>query len=150
MNRLHQCANPSCCCAETPIQIIEMLAERVRAAMGTIDLAQMAQLLAPDARWGAPDQDVPSCRSAKEILSWYEIARENGVRANITEVDVIGEHIVVGLKIVATKDGASKSRNSTRWQVLSVDDGRIAEIRGYETRGDANAFATSGVSHWKP
>jgi hypothetical protein len=118
-------------------------------AMETIDLAEMAELLAPDARWGAPEQVVPTCRNAKEILSWYEIARENGVRADVTEVGVIGEHIVVGLKVIAAKSGASKSRNTTRWQVLSVEDGRIGEIRGYETRGDATTFATSGVSHWR-
>jgi hypothetical protein len=149
MNRLQQCAHPSCCCAATPIQVIETLAARVRVAMETIDLTEMAELLAPDARWGAPERDVPTCRSAKEILSWYEIARENGVRASVTEVDVIGEHIVVGLRIIAPKDAASPSRISARWQVLSVEDGRIGEIRGYETRRDATAFATSGVSRWK-
>lgn len=146
---MRQCANPSCCCAETPIQDIEMLAARVRVAMETIDLTEMAELLAPDARWGAPEQDVPTCRSAKEILSWYEVARDNGVRADVTEVGVIGEHIVVGLKIIAAKAGVSKSRNGTRWQVLSVEGGRIGEIRGYESRDDAATFATSGVSHWK-
>jgi hypothetical protein len=31
---------------------------------------------------------------------------------------------------------------------MSVHDGRITEIRGYETKGEATAFATSGVSNW--
>jgi ketosteroid isomerase-like protein len=126
---------------------MESLAQRVRYAMEAIDLATMEELLAPDARWGAPEQEVPTCRDAKEILSWYELAQANGVSADITEVAVIGENIVVGLKIHANP--RTKSKVNTRWQVLSVRDGRIAEIRGYETRGDATSFATSGVSHWK-
>jgi ketosteroid isomerase-like protein len=126
---------------------MEMLAARVRHAMEAIDLDEMAQLLAPTARWGAPEQDVPTCRNAVEILSWYEMARENGVRADITEVVVIGDAIVVGLKIIANRDGP-QSKDNTRWQVLSVADGRIAEIRGYEKRREATAFATSGVSTW--
>ena len=121
---------------------------RVRYAMESIDLDVMSELLAPNARWGAPEQDVPTCRSATEILAWYELARVNGARADITEMVVVGENIVVGLKIIANKDRGPKSKNATRWQVLSVRDGRIAEIRGYERRSDAAAFAASGVSRW--
>jgi hypothetical protein len=32
--------------------------------------------------------------------------------------------------------------------VASVEDRRIAEIRGYENRRDAVTFATSGVTKW--
>jgi len=126
-----------------------MLAERVRATMEAGDLVAMAELLAPDARWGAPEQDVPTCRSATEVLAWYAMARENGVRAHVFEVGVVGERIVVGLRIIADGAVASGSPDATRWQVLSVEDGRIGEIRGYDTRDDATAFATTGVSHWR-
>jgi hypothetical protein len=77
------------------------------------------------------------------------MARENGVRAEITDVVVIGENLVVGLKILADKERKPRSKNVARWQVLSVEDGRITEIRGYETRGDATAYARSGVLNWK-
>jgi hypothetical protein len=124
------------------------LATRVRVAMETIDLASMSEMLAPNAKWGAPEQEVPTCQNAQEILSWYDLARANGVRADIKEVVVNGEHIVVGLKVLANKEIDPKAKNRTRWQVMSVHDGRIAEIRGYETKGEATAFATSGVSNW--
>jgi hypothetical protein len=120
----------------------------VRHALETIDLTAMNELLAPNARWGAPEQDVPTCRNAREILSWYEMARDNGVRADVTEVVVIGENLVVGLKILANPDVSAKDKVRTRWQVLSVCDGRIVEIRGYERRGEATAFAATGVSRW--
>ncbi len=89
----------------------------------TVDLVAMGALLAPDARWGAPEQDVPTCRNAQQILSWYEMARDNGVRADVTEVTVVGERLVVGLKILACRRTTSK--DNVRWQVLCVDDGLI-------------------------
>jgi ketosteroid isomerase-like protein len=143
---LAKCTDSTCCCATTPIQTMESLAAHVREAMEAVDLEVMRELLAPDARWGAPEQDVPTCRNASEILSWYELARANGVRAEITEVVVVNNTILIGLKILATSQTSAKV--NTRWQVLSVDDGRIAEIRGYERRGEAMTFATSGVSQW--
>ena len=124
------------------------LADEVRHAMETVDLVAMEALLAPDARWGAPEQAVPTCRNAQQILSWYEMARENGVRADITEIVIEGHKIVIGLKILNAK-APPNAPNDVRWQVLSVDAGLISEIRGYETRHEATEFATSGVSHWK-
>ena len=143
---LAKCTDPTCCCVETPIQTMESLAAHVRYAMEAVDLDVMRELLAPNARWGAPEQDVPTCRNATEILAWYELARENGVRAEITEVKVVKDTIVVGLKILP--NAHTKAKGNTRWQVLSVHDGRIAEIRGYERRGEAMTFANSGVSQW--
>lgn len=131
------------------MQTMEVLAARVRHAMETADLHEMGELLAPDARWGAPEQTVPTCRNALQILSWFEMARENGVRADITEVTIIDNNIVVGLKIFSNSDAKSNSNDRERWQVMSVEDGRIGEIRGYDKCHDATAYATSGVSHWK-
>jgi hypothetical protein len=128
---------------------MEVLAERVRTAMESADLVAMEALLAPDARWGAPEQRVPTCRNAKQILSWYEMARETGVRADVTEVTIVGERIVVGLKILPSPTEQSNPGDAVRWQVLSTEDGLVAEIRGYETRDEATTFATSGVSRWK-
>jgi hypothetical protein len=128
---------------------MEGIASRVRFAMETVDLQRMSELLAPDARWGAPEQEVPTCRNAQQILSWYEMARDNGVRADITDVVIIGNHIVIGLKVLNGPNDKTRSRNVVRWQVLSVENDLVIEIRGYETRGNATAFAQSGVSTWK-
>lgn len=144
---LDTCTDPECCCAGLPIRTIDTLADEVRHAMETVDLAAMAALLAPDARWGAPEQEVPTCRNAQQILSWYEMARDNGVRADITEIVIEGNNIVVGLNVLNAKD-PSKPPNNARWQVLSVDGGLVSEIRGYETRDEAMEYAMSGVSHW--
>jgi hypothetical protein len=127
---------------------MEMLATDIRHAMATVDLQTMSELLATDAKWGAPDQEVPTCSNALQVLSWYEMARDNGVRANVIETVVIGDNIVVGLNVVSKSDDASISREHHRWQVLSVKGGLVGEIRGYEERREAIDFATSGVSRW--
>lgn len=146
---VQQCDATDCCCKDLPHQTMETLVVEIRQAMETADLEVMGELLAPDARWGAPEQDVPTCRNAKQILAWYEIARDNGLRAEVMDTVIIAHNIVVGFKVLATRDGTSPSGDALRWQVLSVTDGQVAEIRGYETRRDATEFATTGVSHWR-
>jgi ketosteroid isomerase-like protein len=131
------------------MQTMEMLVTDIREAMESADLDAMGELLTPDARWGAPEQDVPTCQNAKQILSWYEMARDNGMRADVIETVIIANHVVVGFKILAAREGTPTSGDSMRWQVLSVRDGRVAEIRGYATRREAAEFATTGVSNWR-
>ncbi len=147
--RLRACDNAQCCCAGLPMQTMDMLASQVRHALETADLTVMGELLAPDARWGAPEQKVPTCRNAKQILKWYEAGKNNGVRADVTEMVIIDTNIVVGLQMRASPDVPSNPDDDVRWQVLSVEDGRVAEIRGYETRDEATEFASSGVSNWR-
>lgn len=146
---MQSCDATDCCCAELPRQTMETLVTDIRQAMESADLKVMGELLAPDARWGAPEQEVPTCRNAKQVLAWYEIARDNGLRAEVMETVIIAHNIVVGFKILVTRDGTASSGDALRWQVLSVRDGQVAEIRGYETRREATEFATSGVSHWR-
>jgi ketosteroid isomerase-like protein len=127
---------------------METLVVEIRRAMETADLEVMGELLAPDARWGAPEQDVPTCHNAQQVLAWYEIARDNGLRAEVMDTVIIAHNIVVGFKILATREATAPTGDALRWQVLSVRGGQVAEIRGYETRREATEFATSGVSHW--
>jgi len=145
---LEKCTNPECCCVGLPVRTIDTLTDEVRHAVETVDLVAIAALLAPDARWGVPGQKVPTCRNSQQILSWYEMARDNGARADITEIVIEGNNIVVALKVLNAK-APSKAPNSERWQVLSVDGGLVAEIRGYETRHEALEYAKSGVSQWR-
>lgn len=147
--RLRACANDHCCGAELPMQTMDTLATQVRHALESADLTVMGELLAADARWGAPEQKVPTCRNSQQILKWYEAGKNKGVRADVTEMLIIDTNIVVGLQMRASPEVPSNNADDVRWQVLSVEDGRIAEIRGYETRREATEFATTGVSNWR-
>jgi ketosteroid isomerase-like protein len=124
------------------------LAELVRAAIESPDLAAYGDLLDPDVRWGAPDDPTPSCRNRGQVLAWYARGREAGVRAPDPVVTVAGDKLLVGLTVTAGVEGgavgAVEGGAVERWQVLTLSGGRIADIRAYDDRDEAAARA--GVS----
>jgi ketosteroid isomerase-like protein len=57
---------------------------------------------------------------------------------------VSGDKILVGLAVTGTRDGTRTGRGTgetSRWQVLTVRDGRIAAIEGFDDRDEAAAWA---------
>jgi ketosteroid isomerase-like protein len=140
--RLEACPDRSCCCRGLAFQTVERLGELVTSAMASGDLDELFALLAPDARWGAPEEPVPTCSN------WYREARDAGESASVNETFVRGENIVVGLVLSGVDSGPEHRRRGELWQVLTVRDGRIAEIRDFDDRRDAEGFATSPVSRW--
>jgi len=118
------------------------LAEQVRAALDSADLAAIGELLHPDVRWGAPGDPEPSCRNRAQVLAWYRRGRDAGVRARVAEVVAHGDKILVGLT-VAGRAGADEKAGaeSDRWEVLTVGEGQIVDIRGFDDRGEAADYA---------
>ncbi len=119
----------------TEAEQMEALAGQVQAALQTADLGAYKDLLDPDVTWGAPDDPVPSCRNRDQVLAWYRQGRAKGVRADVIETLVQGDKILVGL-MVANQEAADAG-SSPRWQVLSVRDGLVTDIRGFEDRSSA-------------
>ena len=112
----------------TPPITPEHVAANVRAALDTADLAAFAELLSPDVHWGAPGDANPPCLNRDQVLKWYEKGRASGRRADVTEVSVHGDAVLVGLR---SHDGED------RWQVLRVGPDGVRDIRGYEDRASA-------------
>ena len=79
------------------------VAERIRTALDTADLEAFTQLLDPDVHWGAPHDDAPSCQSRTQVLAWYQRGRDDGVRADVTEVVASGDRLLVGLRVRGTR-----------------------------------------------
>lgn len=146
--RLEACPDRSCCCSDLAFQTVERLAELVTSAMASGSLDDIFALLAPDARWGAPEEPVPRCSNRDQIIDWYREARDAGASASVTETSVRGENIVVGLVLSGVGSGPVHRRRGELWQVLTVRDGRIVEIRDYDDRRDAEGFAASPTSRW--
>jgi ketosteroid isomerase-like protein len=111
----------------------EELGERVRRALESSDLDAIGDLLHPDATWGAPDDPKPSCQNRNQVLGWYRQSTEQGVRATVTEVVVSGDKILVGLKVA----GRAAADEADRWQVMTVVEGQIADVRGFDDRDEA-------------
>lgn len=117
------------------------LAERVRAAMGSNDLEALAALMSPDVRWGAPDDLAGGCQNRDQARAWYEAAMARGVRASVNEVEVGDGCLLVGLTVHGSSSTGEECGPTQRWQVLTVDKGLVADIRGFDSRADAAARA---------
>jgi ketosteroid isomerase-like protein len=118
----------------------ERLAGLVGQALAAADLDAYADLLHPDVRWGAPGDPSPPCQSRAQVLTWYRNGREAGTRARVTETVATGDKILVGLRVTGAPTDAG-AVEFDRWQVLTVRDGMVADIRGYENRDEAAAAA---------
>lgn len=114
---------------------VDEVGNRLKSAMENADLDGLFALLAPDVRWGPPDDPVSGCHNRDEVRAWYQAAFDGGVRATVNEVVATNDRLLVGLAVSTT--GAPVGPVAERWQVLTVRDGLIADIRGFETRGDA-------------
>jgi RimJ/RimL family protein N-acetyltransferase len=119
---------------------MQQLADQVRHAIGAADLAAYAHLLDPDVHWGPPGDQSFSCQNRDQVLSWYQRGRDAGVRAEVTETIVSGDRILVGLRVAGRGDGGEPDR----WQVLTVRDGLVVDIAGYDDRAVAAASAGLG------
>ena len=127
--------------------VMDRLAGQVRSALEAADLDAYADLLDGGVRWGAPGDPAPQCRSKAQVLAWYRRGREAGTRARVVETVVAGDKILVGLKVARTATPGDRAE-SDRWQVLTVRDGRIADITGFDDRREAAAWA--GIAPARP
>lgn len=121
---------------------MERVAEQVRSALEAADLSAFRELLDPNVRWGAPGDPSSACRNRAQVLSWYQRGRDAGVRARVSEVVALDERtILVGLQVARNPSALESGSEVERWQVLTVDGGRIVDIVGFEERSDAVAPA---------
>ena len=119
----------------------ERLAQLVWSALDSADLEAYADLLDPNVRWGPPDDPSWGCHNRDQVLSWYRQGREAGVRARVFETVPTADRILVGLKVTNVQPSADSGGETGRWQVLTVRDGRVVEIVGFDNRADAAARA---------
>jgi ketosteroid isomerase-like protein len=119
----------------------ERMAQQVAAALAAADLSAFSDLLDPRVRWGAPDDPSPSCQSRSQVLAWYQRGRDAGARAAVCETVATGDRILVGLRVADLQSPREPAGEANRWQVLSVRDGRIVDIVGFDERSDAAARA---------
>jgi ketosteroid isomerase-like protein len=117
------------------------IAERVRAALESGDLDAIGELLAPDVRWGPPDDPDVGCANRAQVLDFWRLARDAGARAAVTQV-VHGEgKLLVGLRVTGLAATAERGTETERWQVLTLANGLVTDIRGFDDRDAAAARA---------
>jgi len=119
----------------TDAQQMEQIAGQVQSALQSAGLSAYKELLDPNVTWGAPDDSIPACRNRDQVLTWYRQGRAKGVRADVIETLVQGDRILVALMV--GNEVAADTGGSPRWQVLTVKDGLVTDIRGFEDRASA-------------
>jgi ketosteroid isomerase-like protein len=120
---------------------MDELAEGVKQALDGGDVTAFADLLDPDVTWGAPGARNPTCKNRTQVLNWYQRAQESGLHGSATNVEVIGDRLLVSLVVRGTDDARERGGAALRFQVLTVRAGQIVDIVGFDDRADALSYA---------
>jgi hypothetical protein len=116
--------------AELEERSTELVAEQIRTALTSRDLAAFRSIFAPEARWG-------SCVGGDQIVEWIERARADGLEATLVELEAHPDRVVVGLNLERPNDEPSEAERQPHYQVAFVVDGRITELQDAEDREGA-------------
>jgi hypothetical protein len=126
---------------------LQEIARRWETALRSADLTGLGELLDPDVQWGPPGDPSPPCRTREDVIAWHKRGRDSGTRADVSEVTVLGNRILVGLVVVrAPLAGQRGGRRAERWQLLTVHDGLVVAIVGFDRRSEALAHVDAAVS----
>lgn len=109
--------------------------------METADLEAFLRLCADDVHWGAPGDPHGGCHNRDQVRSWYESAFRRGVRATVTEMRGGPSSLLVGLTVSGSPAAEEQGGRAERWQVLTIRDGRITDICGFDDRTEAASWA---------
>jgi SnoaL-like domain len=120
---------------------MEAIARRMQVALDTSDLAAFQELLDPAVTWGPPYAKNPGCKSRDEVLAWYRRSKSSGVEGRVSEVEVLGECVLLGLVVRGTEAARERGGAALRWQVNTVRNGRVVEIVGFDGHAEALAYA---------
>jgi ketosteroid isomerase-like protein len=121
---------------------MEKLSRQVKVALEGGDLSAFSDLLDPNVHWGAPGDTSPPCQNREQVLAWYQRGQASGASAEVAEITVLGDRLLVGLVVRGTKQSRERGGRALRWQLLSVRDGRVIEIVGFERRDEVETYAS--------
>jgi ketosteroid isomerase-like protein len=109
------------------------IARHLGAAHRSLDLELLGSLLHPDVRWSG------ECSTRAEVLAWYRGLLVDGTRATLESVEVDRDAVVMAIRVAGQAEGARPAPAERLFQVFTVDNDEIVEIRGYPDRPSALA-----------
>ena len=109
------------------------IARHLAAAYRDLDLELLGSLLHPEVQWTG------LCRNSADVLDWYRRALADGIRPAVQSAEVDRDAVVLGMTVSRQAVGARPAPPERVYQVFTVDDGQIIEIRGYPDRARALA-----------
>jgi ankyrin repeat protein len=107
------------------------IAQHLEAAYRDLDLDLLGSLLHPDVQWTGV------CRSSADVLDWYRALLADGTTATVHSVEVDRDAVILALSVARPAQGARPAPPQRTWQVFTVGDAQIIDIRGYPDRRSA-------------
>jgi len=111
--------------------VMAEIARQLETASRDLDLDLLGSLLHPEVRWTG------LCNDRAQVLDWYRTVLAEGIVASVRSVEVDRDAVVLGLTVGRAAQGARPARPEPLYQVFTVRDAQIVEIRGYPDRDSA-------------
>jgi ketosteroid isomerase-like protein len=121
---------------------MDEMAGLVRNALAAEDLSAFTELLDPEVTWGAPGARNPSCTNRNQVLTWYQRGRDAGVRGSVSDVEVLGDRLLVSMRLRGTENARQRGGAALRFQVLTIRSGKVVEIVGFDDKTEALSYAS--------
>ena len=109
------------------------VAQHLEAAYRHLDLELLGSLLHPEVRWSG------LCNTSAQVLDWYRQGLADGTRPTVESVEVDRDAVMLGITLSRPAEGARPAPAERLYQVFTVDNGEVIEIRGYPDRASALA-----------
>jgi ankyrin repeat protein len=109
------------------------MAQHLEAAYRDRDLDLLASLLHPQVSWTGV------CRNSEQVLDWYRGLLTDGTMATVLSAEVDRDAVLLGLSVTLQAEGARPAPPQQVYQVFTVDDAQIVDIRAYPDRAAAVA-----------
>ena len=129
--------------------VAKAVADRLRAAFASRDVAAFGALLDPNVRWGGAEETPETCHTRAEVLNRFADMLSSGVEAEVIEATPGHDAVLLGLR-VRRPVGGGAAREHRVYQVMRLRRGLIADIRGYPDRAAAAAEAGLGSADRQP
>ena len=111
--------------------VMAEIARHLETAARDVDLDLLGSLLHPEVRWTG------LCKDRTQVLDWYRAVLAEGIEASVRSVEVDRDAVVLGLTVGRRAHGARPAPPQPLYQVFTVRDAQIVEIRGYPDRASA-------------
>ena len=111
--------------------VMAEIARHLETAARDLDLDLLGSLLHPEVRWTG------LCSDRAQVLDWYRAMLAEGMEASVRSVEVDRDAVVLGLIVGRRAQGARPAPPQPLYQVFTVRDAQIVEIRGYPERASA-------------
>jgi ketosteroid isomerase-like protein len=121
---------------------VELL-QRAWDAMAHGDLAVVEAALRPDARWRAVEDGPWNCENREAIIDVMSRNLADGLSGRIEETIQEGRRILVAFRGERPRD-RPPFEGGVAYVVVTMDDGRILEMKGCANREAAIAYMRTG------